>query len=42
MESNYYENPANANLLRSNIQFSELHVDNINLIAMQEFIKRYE
>ncbi|CAD8127631.1 unnamed protein product [Paramecium sonneborni] len=42
MESNYYENPANQKLLQSNFQFQELYVQDQNVVAMKEFIQKYQ
>ncbi|CAK69420.1 unnamed protein product (macronuclear) [Paramecium tetraurelia] len=42
MESNYYENPANQKLLQSNYQFQECFVSDYNLVAMKEFLSKYQ
>ena len=42
MESNYYENQANANLLQSNIKFEDVHIIDWNIVAIKEFHNRYE
>ncbi|CAD8192249.1 unnamed protein product [Paramecium pentaurelia] len=42
MESNYFENPANQKILQSNYQFQEFYVSDYNLVAMKEFVQKYQ